>query len=140
MDGIPVLLRRKATVVTFTPPKNDRARKAWLASLKDGDYVAVVGPPFSYSARVQRSPLRCFVVKTGHWMLSQFTLTTGKGMHDRWLMPLTDELRVRIEHEALLADLRRRLRGFSWYAGPDGATDDKVLACAAILWPEEFKS
>ena len=126
----------------MTPPKQDKQRKQWLASLKDGDEVGVLtirGVAHTLTiARLQRRTARKEYMDrdTGR----RFTFATGKQpVCDRWLVPLSDGMRQDLETERRAESARRRMCGtyFGHGLGPV-VPADKILACAAILWPDEF--
>ncbi len=127
----------------MTPPKNDKARKEWLASLKDGEKVAVCDDRdrmriASISYRAMHRQV-FYVTESG-----QFTVATGKRVgSDAWIIPLTDELRKQIARATLVTSARTKMAGVMfapWGFNVTGAaTDDQALACAAIMWPEEFE-
>ena len=118
----------------MNPPKNDKARKAWLASLKDGDEVAWVA---------EGSGPRRVTVKRGRDTFTsqhcQFTLATGKGKTDNWrstdgwIVPLGPVLR-----ETRVGEARERLERVKWQSWHGKVSDEQSLACATILWPDEF--
>lgn len=120
--------------MNFTPPKNDKARKTWLASLKDGDEVAWIA---------EGSGPRRVTVKRGRDMFvgqnCQFTFATGKGKinnwrsTDGWIVPLDA-----VRQEVRATEARERLERVKWQSWQKQATDEQALACAAIMWPEEF--
>lgn len=124
----------------MTPPKNDKARKEWLASLKDGDEVAILGDRQSVITIIRRCRYREEFTDD---QCRRFTLATGKerdGWGNRWIVPLTDELRAQIVRDETVARARGKLSRlyFARHAIDDAVTDDQALACAAIMWPEEF--
>jgi hypothetical protein len=127
----------------MTAPKNDKARKAWLAGLKDGDEVAVIdssGEALDICAvrRTNRDDL--FTTQGGY-----FTLKTGRrclGYPDAigysWLVPVTQELRDKSAKHKLAGAARMeigRITGYEWRYGKR-FTDAQILAVSAILWPE----
>jgi len=124
-----------------TPPKNDQARKDWLKSLRDGDEVAVCDDQGRMSiASVICSKYRPAFHLTGS---GEYTLATGKRVgRDAWMIPLTDERRKKIARAALVTSARTKMAGVMfapWGFNVTGAaTDDQALACAAIMWPDEF--
>ena len=129
----------------MTPPKMDKGRREWLAGLKVGDEVAWVSAHFS--ARIVR-----LVQVDGYFIVDDelakeshcratFTRLTGKGRAGTfrptsgWIVPVTDDLRK--EHSVEVARQRLCAVRFNRFAG-DAPPDEKILAIAAILWPEEF--
>lgn len=128
----------------MTPPKLDRAHRAWLTTLRIGDEVAWIS---RYSpARIVR-----IVQIDGHFIVDDepvreshcratFTRLTGKGRSGTfrptsgWIVPVTDVLRR--EHSVEVARQRLCAVRFNRFAG-DAPPDEKILAIAAILWPEE---
>ena len=127
----------------MTPPKQDKQRKQWLASLKDGDEVGVLtirGVAHTLTiARLQRRTARKEYMDRDTGRL--FTFATGKQPRcDRWLVPLTDAMRKALEEERHIESARQKM--CRTYFGHHGLSpvvpDDKIRACAAILWPDEF--
>ena len=126
----------------MTPPRQDKQRKQWLASLKDGDEVGVLtirGVAHTLTiARLQRRTARKEYMDqdTGR----QFTFASGKQpKYDRWLVPLTDAMRQDLETVRQSESARRRMcRTYFGMGLAPVVPDDKILACAAILWPDEF--
>jgi len=129
----------------MTPPKVDKERREWLAGLKVGDEVAWVSNGFP--ARIVR-----LVQIDGHFVVDDepakeshcratFTRLTGKGRSGTfrptigWIVPVADDLRK--EHSVEVARQRLCAVRFNRFAG-DAPPDEKILAIAAILWPEEF--
>lgn len=118
----------------MTAPKNDKARKAWLAGLKDGDEVAIVNERGDcHLVKIHR---RSFAF---HCAGREFTLRGGKRIkrerYDNtptYLMPITEEMRRRKYVEGL----RERLIAACRSSGMREFTDAKILAVSAILWPE----
>jgi hypothetical protein len=128
--------------VSVTPPKNDKARKEWLASLKDGDEVVVIGESKMLITKVRRCNYRSEFTDDQR---RTFTLASGKEIGGkRWIVPLTSALLEQIMHSIQVQNARSRMSnvafaGFAYHsAGAQKATDDQALACAAIMWPEEF--
>ncbi len=126
----------------MTPPKQDKQRKQWLASLKDGDEVGVLtirGVAHTLTiARLHRRTARkeYMVLDTGR----RFTLATGKQpLCDCWLVPITDMMRKDLEAEQQTESARRWMCRTYFGRGLEPVVpNDKILACAAILWPGEF--
>ena len=122
----------------MNPPKNDKARKEWLASLKDGDEVAVCDD--------RGRMMVASVIRYKYFHLTgsgEYTVATGKRVRrEGWMLPLTDEHRKQIARAALVTSARTKMAGVlfaPWGFNVTGAaTDDQALACAAIMWPEEF--
>lgn len=122
----------------MTPPKLGKERREWLAGLKVGDEVAWVSDHFpTQIVRIVQIDGH-FVVddepaKEGHCRAT-FTRLTGKERAGTfrptsgWIVPPTDALRR--EHSVEV---------FSRYARDTSLTDEKILAIAAILWPEDFE-
>ncbi len=109
-------------------PKNDKARKAWLAGLKDGDEVGiqyVVGgdPRIIRIDSVDRGKIRI--------VHSSFRRTDGGCDCGHYLVPISEELRTKER----LMKLRYKI-GEAIGLGGYGLTDKQILAIAAILWPE----
>ena len=110
------------------PPGLTKERRAWLASLKDGDEVAVVGGG---------SPTIRQVVIRNNWPALRYgsraiSLTKG-GRLDldsccEWVVPATDEHR----RSVLIGQTRIRLSSLSW-ATWGGVTDEQIAAIATIL-------
>jgi hypothetical protein len=129
----------------MTPPKLDRAHRAWLTTLRIGDEVAWIS---RYSpARIVR-----IVQIDGHFIVDDepakerhcratFTRLTGKGRSGTfrpttgWIVPVTDDLRK--EHAVEVA--RQRLCAVQFNRSASNApSSEKILAIASILWPEDF--
>ncbi len=121
------------------PPKNDKTRKAWLASLKDGDEVAVITERRTKIVKLHRSSRYPNELRADG---ECFTVASGKYPgEDRWLIPATDDLKASVVRDDLIrcARLRMCAVGFEpWSTRNVKATDDQAIACAAIMWPEEF--
>jgi hypothetical protein len=120
--------------VSVTPPKNDKARKAWLVSLNDGDEVAwIAGGSGSRRVTIMRAR-DTFVGRDCH-----FTIATGKGKTgnwrstEGWIVPLDT-----VRQEVRATEARERLERVKWQFWQKQATDEQVLACAAVMWPKEF--
>lgn len=122
----------------LTPPKNDKARKAWLASLKDGDEVvwqrqagAVrVGTISTICDRFSVCD-RAFTLKAGT-AVAGWNSRDGHYLADGWLLPVTDELRSQAAREVAIKCALNQIRRLDWHdwAKLDGV---KLLAIAAIL-------
>ena len=121
------------------PPRFDKVRKAWLASLKDGDEVAITG---------SRGPLDIDLVSKVHesWAPIAFRLkrgyhqfgVSGKELECRrdlpadYLVPVTDEIRDWIRRGRSLREWRQRMSNYNW--GTHGTvTDEQIEAIAKIL-------
>lgn len=128
------------------PPKMGKERREWLVGLKVGDEVAWVSDHFP--TQIVR-----IVQVDGHFVVGDepakerhcratFTRLTGKGRAGTfrptsgWIVPPTDALRR--EHSVEVARQRLGAVLFSRYARDTSLTDEKILAIAAILWPEDF--
>ncbi len=126
----------------MTPPKQDKQRKQWLASLKDGDEVGVLTIQGT-AHKLTTVRLHADIARKEYMDLTtnrRFAFATGKQPRcDRWLVPLTDGMRQDLETERRAESARRRMCGtyFGHGLGPV-VPADKILACAAILWPDEF--
>jgi hypothetical protein len=122
-------------------PKNDKARKAWLAGLNDGNEAAWLdGDTYRIGIikrDVEESEIR---LVCGGLAVGWFTTATGKGVHVErtigWLIPVTAEIKAKVAHRAKVHGLRRVLSGRCFYVE---FTDDQILAVTAILWPEVVK-
>jgi len=129
----------------MTPPKMDKERREWLATLKIGDEVAWVSD--GHPALIVR-----LVQVGGHFVVDDepakeshcratFTRLTGKGRSGTfrpttgWVVPVTDVLRK--EHAVEVARQRLCAVRFNRSAS-DAPPSEKILAIAAILWPEDF--
>lgn len=123
----------------MNPPKNDKARKEWLASLKDGEEVVVIGESKMSTTKVSRCKYHPEFTDDQR---RTFTLASGKEVGKNcWLVPLTEEHKRQIQRTQLFASARSRMNrvGFMpWSCLDVKATDEQALACAAIMWPEEF--
>ena len=132
------------------PPKMDKERREWLAGLKVGDEVAwtteVMPVRIVKIAGVSRSEPPDFVVdneteKNSHCR-GKFTQKTGKGRvgtfrpTNGWIVPVTEDHR----RSHRVEEARQRLGSISFnrFAPKFCPPDEKILAIAAILWPEEF--
>lgn len=121
------------------PPKNDKARKAWLASLKDGDEVVwqtqagtvLVGTVSTFRDRFSVCD-RAFTLKTGT-AAAGWNRQSGHYLADGWLVPVTDELRSQAAH----ACARDQLKRLNWTDWQHKFTSEQILAVAAILWPKD---
>ena len=128
----------------MTPPKMNKRRREWLATLKIGDKVAWVS---------DRPALIVQLVQVGgHFIVDDepakerhcratFTRLTGKGRSGTfrpttgWIVPVTDDLRK--EHAVEVA--RQRLCAVQFNRSASNApSSEKILAIASILWPEDF--
>lgn len=123
--------------------KNDKAHKAWLAGLKDGDEAAVidddgachgVGIVYRYKSRdeISLGSFR-FTAKIGRSSLGHYRATGFC-----WLVPVTDELRAAASKRKAVdetEDQLSKVRFTQWRQ----FTDDQLLAVSAILWPEQSK-
>ena len=130
------------------PPKMDKGRREWLAGLKAGAEVAWVTDTLPVRivriVGVARKPPDFVVddepVKNGHCRAT-FTRKTGKGRVGTfrptrgWIVPVTDELRK--EHSVEVVRQRLCAVRFNRFSS-DAPPDEKILAIAAILWPEDF--
>ncbi len=124
-----------------TPPKNDKARKDWLASLREGDEVVIMRLSW------QRCDLRSAVV--GRRWNDRLIQTTAGAMFTRatwkasgeqvWIVPMTDEHRAAINKQQLVSRARSAMSRVVWqHAGEHRASDDQAIACAKILFPDQF--
>lgn len=127
-------------------PKNDKARKAWLAGLKDGDEVAnitddgrVLG--FGPVHRSQNGPYFLFGAQVG--CRSLFTVKSGKAQPAHWHAEgwivqktpgLVEQHKLNVLARAACVELGR-MSEYQWRQLPT----DKILAVSAILWPEQAK-
>jgi hypothetical protein len=123
--------------------KNDKARKEWLAGLKDGDEVAMVDEDGEVRGI---GPVQHRLYPPSFGVDSQrFTLRTGKRIAagstaGGWIVPLTDDVRARHEQEKRVLRAIDRLQQIGRFWGSTGwrqFTDDQILAVSAILWPEQ---
>lgn len=131
----------------MTPPKMDKKRREWLAGLKVGDEVVVCGargvyydgrmsrvwPPIRGILTAQRTDV-VFVSEFGtNLVVGNFDKGTGKarGFRKGWLEPFENR---RKDH--LIETAQRFIRDPRF--GGASVTDEKILAIAAILWPEDF--
>ena len=127
----------------MTPPKQDKQRKQWLASLKDGDEVGVLTIQGT-AHKLTTVRLHADIARKEYMDLTtnrRFAFATGKQPRcDRWLVPLTDAMRKALEEERHIESARQKM--CRTYFGHHGLSpvvpDDKIRACAAILWPDEF--
>ncbi len=129
----------------MTAPKNDKARKEWLAGLKTGDLVAVIddaGALLDVFKVTRRDVCEDFWVSC--W--GSFTLKTGRGKGKSggarggtWLAQVTDEMRARHESRQAAGRARDRLSGIDPIGGWRMFSDEQVVSAAAILWPESGK-
>lgn len=128
----------------MTPPKLDKERRAWLASLKDGDEVAWVcdySPALIMKILVGRDYFTGTDEKESHCRAT-FTKSQGKGRQGArvfrstsgWIVPVTEELRK----EHAVAKYRVQL-GRADFSSTGRVDADKILATAAILWPRDFE-
>lgn len=130
------------------PPKMDKGRREWLAGLKVGDEVAVCGTrALDYAGRITSKvspPIRGIVTasRNGVVTVSEFGTNFVVGGFDRgtgkarvfrkgWLEPFGNWRKGR-----LIETAQRFIRD-PRFGGAD-VTDEKILAIAAVLWPEDF--
>lgn len=127
----------------MTAPKNDKARKAWLAGLKDGEEVANVTDDgrvlgFGPVNRSLHDPCFLFGAQTGN--RPRFSLATGKAKPyywhaEGWIVPKTPELveqhKLNVLARAACVELGK-MSEYQWRQLPT----EKILAVSAILWPE----
>lgn len=114
--------------------KCDKARREWLTGLVDGAAVAVVRDDGVVESIGKILLLHdCFRV-----VGKVFTIKTGKSIgtvnsYVRWIVPLTPQIQASWELEKRRAEAASKLSCFrGWYELPA----EKVLAVAAILWPD----
>jgi len=103
-----------------TPPKNDQARKDWLASLREGDEVVIMRLSW------QRCDLRSAVV--------------GRRWNDRLIQTTAGAMFTRATWKASGEQVwRSAMSRVVWqHAGEHRASDDQAIACAKILFPDQF--
>ena len=123
-------------------PKIDKDHREWLASIVNGDEAAwVTGHS---PARIVKITVRDDYFEGDgprDFYRPIFTRKTGKGRSDfysstpGWIVPVTEELR----RESSVEKARGRL-GYTSFdrLAEKKVEDEKILAIAAILWPEEF--
>ena len=132
----------------MTSPKLGTERREWLAGLKVGDEVAVCGTrALDYAGRITSKvspPIRGILTeyRNGSVFVSEFGTNLGVGSFDRetgeargfrkgWLEPFENWRK-----ECLIETAQRFIRD-PRFGGVD-VTEEKILAIAAILWPEDF--
>ena len=121
--------------------KNDKARKAWLAGLKDGDGIATMDDAGSvlgigtvtrslYTDEFRVESIGCFTSKLGKGGRGH------RGAHGcLWLVPLTEDMRAAFEKRKAADRARSRIQSLNRFGGMPEFSDDQALAAAAILWP-----
>lgn len=118
----------------MTAPKNDKARKAWLAGLKGGDHAAALDSEGNVTAV---GPVT-WSAHSALWSLSgrRYTAKTGKREGGTgWLVPVTDEMKKNFELERAASAARDKIRQLSYWDW-NRFSSTQILAVSAILWPE----
>lgn len=128
----------------MTAPKNDKARKEWLAGLKPGgEAMAVdeVGSVLFYGTVILSN-------RGQGWHLGgrYFTKATGKEIGRKsqlsWLASPTKEGRETHRKAVRVRECRGKLSAvgyYGWMGIEKKFTDAQILAVSAILWPESGK-
>lgn len=120
----------------MTAPKNDKARKAWLAGLKDKSVVAVLDDRGSVTFVGQVT----FYSYAQAWSINgrRYTVKTGKRSGSAgWIVPATDAMKTALAVKQAADRARDKLSRIGWQWTQ--FTDDQILAVSAILWPEQSK-
>jgi len=119
-------------------PKNDKARKAWLAALTEGQ----VG--LYRDGRVQA---KIAIHRGGSWFLGpkghSFTLATGlnsSGKRREWIVPLDDPALAELGRAEQVLAARCVMQKVRWLMFDDRSlgSDEQALACAAVIRPDLF--
>lgn len=118
--------------------KNDRARKAWLAGLQDGETVAIAddkGVLLDVFGVTRRATADHFWVSC----FGSFTLKTGRGTARRgvlWIIPATEYMKAERAKRKAADQMRGRFQSVDRINGWRAFTDEQIASAAAILWPD----
>ena len=82
---------------------NHQERKAWLASLKVGDEVAVTGSYTTTIARVTRTTATLIIIGDTRYRRDNGRETPNHAWHNDYLKPATAAVRAEIEERKLRA-------------------------------------
>jgi len=138
--GIPPISEK--TQAKTNVVKNDKARKEWLAGLKDGDIIASEDAHGVRVGKVSRSGYKrggeCFWLNGARYTVATGRKITRPGYSSTlaWLIPATDE--IKRTHD--ITQKRERIIASCSHSGLRAFTDAQILAIAAILWPSEVQS
>ena len=126
----------------FYPPRLTKERKAWLASLKDGDEVAVIDEDgrISNITTVRRHPYQEGFVSgrdfggNADFGLSGKSYPYHNSRRRDWIVPITDE----IKHSLAMRKLRQEFCSWCGYNSTNSTrqstvTDNQLIAIARIL-------
>lgn len=115
----------------MTAPKNDKARKAWLAGLKNGDVVAAIN---EHGEVIEVAAIR-WLKFAGMWDAGRHRYLEKSGKRsgrDGWIVPVTDEQRAEFSKKKA-ADFARGKLGAAYHrAGFREFTDDQILAVSGL--------
>ncbi len=114
-------------------PKLDKARREWLAGLKDGDEVAILTERGYWRAIVSRyydefstgNGSGSYTLGSGQKFLRRGH--SGYGSTPAWLVPPTDEMRATWRMEELRTKVKLAVGSL---------TNEQVVAIAAVLFPD----